>query len=202
MKYQLQPETAILNNSGITTHPGWRMVFNVNSQTNEYQGSTYQFLPAGVGLPAQSYLDAPKEVDDDHAIVRQDDKWIYPTDYRGKRIYSIETGAESTVTFIGDIPDDFTLLKPNSDFDSWNGKKWVLDKDKQHQYEIAIAQSQQLQLLNGANSAISNLQDAVDADIATEQQREMLKKWKKYRFELNQIDVNTAPDIDWPEKPE
>lgn len=202
MKYQLQPETAILNNSGITIHPGWRMVFNVNSQTNEYQGSTYQFLPAGVGLPAQSYLDAPKEVDDDHAIVRQDDKWIYPTDYRGKRIYSIETGAESTVTFIGDIPDDFTLLKPNSDFDSWNGKKWVLDKDKQHQYEIAIAQSQQLQLLNGANSAISNLQDAVDADIATEQQREMLKKWKKYRFELNQIDVNTAPDIDWPEKPE
>ncbi|QYN42213.1 tail fiber assembly protein [Gilliamella sp. ESL0443] len=202
MKYQLQPETAILNNSGITTHPGWRMVFNVNSQTNEYQGSTYQFLPAGVGLPAQSYLDAPKEVDDDHAIVRQDDKWIYPTDYRGKRIYSIETGAESIVTFIGDIPDDFTLLKPNSDFDSWNGKKWVLDKDKQHQYEIAIAQSQQLQLLNGANSAISNLQDAVDADIATEHQREMLKKWKKYRFELNQIDVNTAPDIDWPEKPE
>lgn len=202
MKYQLQPEIAILDENGLTTSSGWAIVYNVNSQTGEYLGATYQFLPAGVGLPAQSYLDAPKEVDDDHAIVRQDDKWIYPTDYRGKRIYSIETGAESTVTFIGDIPDDFTLLKPNSNFDSWNGKKWVLDKEKQHQHDISVAQSQQSQLLNDANNAISNLQDAVDAEIATEQQIETLKCWKKYRFELNQIDVNTAPDIDWPEKPE
>lgn len=201
MKYQLQPEIAILDENGLTTSSGWAIVYNTNAITNEYLGATYQFLPVGVGLPAQSYLDAPKEVDNDHAIVRQNNKWAYPADHRGKKIYSIGTGTESTVTSIGDISDGFTLLKPNSEFDSWNGKKWVLDKEKQHQYEIAIAQSQQSQLLTGANSAISNLQDAVDANIATEQQREMLKKWKKYRFELNQIDVNTAPDIYWPEKP-
>lgn len=200
MKYKLQPEVAIFDESGLTTTAGWAVVYNVDFK-GEFLGATYQYLPVGIGVPANSYLDAPKEVDDDHAIVRQDDKWIYPTDYRGKRIYSIETGAESTVTFIGDIPDNFTLLKPNSDFDSWNGKKWVLDKDKQHQYEIAIAQSQQSQLLKEANNEISNFQDAVDSEIATEQQVDILKKWKKYRFELNQIDVNTAPDIDWPEKP-
>ncbi|MCX8731233.1 tail fiber assembly protein, partial [Gilliamella sp. B2969] len=146
-------------------------------------------------------LDAPKQVEDDHAIVRQCDKWIYPVDHRGKAIYSTETGAESIVTNIGDTPEGYTLLKPTSDFDSWNGKKWELDKEKQHQYDVTTAQSQQSQLLNDANSSISNLQDAVDAEIATEQQTEMLKKWKKYRFELNQIDVNTAPDIKWPEKP-
>ena len=201
MKYQLQPETAILDENGLTASAGWAIVYNVNSQTGEYLGATYQFLPVGVGLPAHSYLDTPKSVDDDRAIVRQDDKWTYPTDYRGKTIYSTETGAESTVKNIGDIPAGFTLLKPNSEFDSWNGKKWVLDKDKQHQYEIAIAQSQKSQLLKEANNEISNFQDAVDSEIATEQQVEILKKWKKYRFELNQIDVNTAPDIDWPEKP-
>ncbi|OCG02279.1 hypothetical protein A9G12_11270 [Gilliamella sp. wkB112] len=78
----------------------------------------------------------------------------------------------------------------------------MLNKEKQHQHDVATAQSQQSQLLNEANGAISNLQDAVDAEIAAEQQIEMLKKWKKYRFELNQIDVNTAPNIDWPAKPE
>ena len=202
MKYQLQPETAILDENGLTTLSGWTIVYNVNSQTSEYVGATYQFLPVGVGLPAHSYLDTPKSVDDDRAIVRQDDKWTYPTDYRGKKIYSTETGAESIVKNIGDIPAGFTLLKPNSEFDSWNGKKWVQDKEKQHQHDIAVAQSQQSQLLNDANNVISNQQDAVDAEIATEQQIETLKCWKKYRFELNQIDVNTAPDIDWPEKPE
>ena len=202
MKYQLQPETAILDENGLTTSAGWAIVYNVNPQTGEYVGATYQFLPVGVGLPAHSYLDTPKSVDDDHAIVRQKDKWTYPTDYRGKTIYSTETGAESTVKNIGDTPEGYTLLKPTSDFDSWNGKKWVLDENKQHQYDVTAAQSQQSQLLNDANSAISNLQDAVDAEIATEQQTEMLKKWKKYRFELNQLDVNTAPDIEWPANPQ
>ena len=202
MKYELQPAVAILDENGLTTSAGWSIIYNVDSQTGEYQGATYQFLPVGVGLPAYAYLDAPKKAEDDHAIVRQGDKWIYPVDHRGKAIYSTETGAESIVTNIGDTPEGYTLLKPTSDFDSWNGKKWVLDKEKQHQYDVTTAQSQQSQLLNDANSAISNLQDAVDAEIATEQQTEMLKKWKKYRFELNQIDVNTAPNIQWPANPQ
>lgn len=201
MKYELQPRVAILDEKGLTTSAGWVIVYNVNSQTGEYQDATYQFLPIGVGVPAHAYLDAPNEVDDQHAIVRQGDKWTYPIDHRGKKIYSTKTGSESIVTNIADIPDGYTLLKPSSEFDSWNGKKWVLDKEKQHQHEIAVAQSQQSQLLNEANNAISNLQDAVDAEIATEQQIDMLKKWKKYRFELNQTDVNTAPDIEWPESP-
>lgn len=202
MKYELQPAVAILDENGLTTSAGWSIIYNVDSQTGEYQGATYQFLPVGVGLPAYAYLDAPKKVEDDYAIVRQGDKWIYPVDHRGKAIYSTETGAESIVTNIGDTPEGYTLLKPTSDFDSWNGKKWVLDKEKQHQYDVTTAQSQQSQLLNDANSAISNLQDAVDAEIATEQQTEMLKKWKKYRFELNQLDVNTAPNIQWPANPQ
>ncbi|QYN41953.1 tail fiber assembly protein [Gilliamella sp. ESL0443] len=129
-------------------------------------------------------------------------KWTYPADHRGKAIYSKETDAVSTVTEIGDIPNDYTLLKPSSEFDTWNGKKWVLDKEKQHQHDILVAQSQQSQLLNDANNTINNLQDAVDAEIATEQQIETLKCWKKYRFELNQLDVNTAPDIEWPANPQ
>lgn len=201
MKYELQPKVAILDDNELTTVAGWVVIYNVDANTREFLTAAHQFLPVGVGVPANAYLDAPREVDDDHAIVRQGEQWTYPVDHRGKAIYSKETGAESIVTCLGDISNDFTLLKPNSEFDSWNGKKWVLDKEKQRKHEIKIAQSKKLQLINETNSTISNLQDAVDAGIANEQQAEMLKKLKGYRFQLNQIDTGKAPDIDWPAKP-
>ncbi|WP_163823132.1 tail fiber assembly protein, partial [Proteus mirabilis] len=28
-----------------------------------------------------------------------------------------------------------------------------------------------------------------------------LQKWKKYRVLLNRVDISTAPDIEWPQKP-
>ena len=201
MKYQLTPTVAQFNNDGFVVTAGWSLIYNTDAITGEFINATYEYVAEGIGLPAHACLDAPNDVDNEHAIVRAGNKWTYPADFRGQKIYSTETGIESTITNIGEIPDGFTLLKPTSDFDSWNGKKWVLDENKQHQYDVTTAQSQLSQFLNDANNAISNLQDAVDAEIATEQQIETLKCWKKYRFELNQIDVDKAPNIKWPEKP-
>lgn len=201
MKYKLQPETAILDENGLTTSAGWVIVYNVISHTGEFQNATYQFLPAGAGLPAHAYLDAPKPVGDDKAIVREGNTWVYPADHRGKKIYLTATGAESTVTEIGDIPNAYTLLKPSSEFDSWNGKKWILDENKQHRYYVDVATAQKKQLLNDASSQINYLQDAIDTDIATDNERALYSAWKKYRALLNRINVDTAPAIDWPEKP-
>jgi hypothetical protein len=201
MKYQLQPETAILDSNGITTTAGWAVIYNVDFK-GEYSGATYQYLPFGVGVPANSYLDAPKLVKDGKAIIRDGDKWVYPADHRGKKIYSTATGAESTVTEIGDIPDNHTLLKPNSEFDSWDGEKWVVDENKQHQHYIAVATAQKKQLLSEAGSQIDYLQDAIDTDIATDEEKALYTAWKRYRALLNRIDVDAAPAIEWPEKPE
>lgn len=201
MKYELTPRMAQFDDKGFAHIAGWALIYNTDSKTGEFVNATYEYVSEGIGLPAHVCLDAPNDVDDEHAIVRQGDKWTYPADHRGKKIYSIEAGKETTVTTIGNIPDGFTLLKPSSEFDSWNGKKWVLDNEKKHQHEVATAQSKRLQLLNEVNEEISNLQDAVDAEIATEQQTELLKKLKGYRFKLNQIDVNTAPNIEWSEMP-
>lgn len=201
MKYKLQPETAVLDDDGITITAGWAVVYNVDF-SGEYSNATYQYLPVGVGVPANAYLDAPKPVGDGQAIVRVGDSWTYPTDYRGKTIYSTETGTESTITQIGDIPDGFTLLKPNSNFDSWSGKKWVLDETKQHLHNVDVATTQKKQLLSEASTQIDYLQDAIDTEIATDDEKTLFSSWKKYRALLNRIDVNTAPKIDWPEKPE
>ncbi|MDF7667461.1 tail fiber assembly protein [Orbaceae bacterium ESL0727] len=202
MKYQLQPEQAQFDNNGLAIKAGWVLIFNVDSITNEYQDASYEYLPIGVGLPAGAYLDAPKAVDDGKAIVRDGKKWIYLNDYRGQTIYSTETGKESTQNNIGDIPANYTLLAPTSEFDSWDGEKWLLDTAKQHQHEVDIAAQQKNELISEATDKISYLQDAVDADIATSEEVAALANWKKYRVLLNRINVDNAPDITWTEKPE
>ncbi|MBQ0266493.1 tail fiber assembly protein [Providencia rettgeri] len=66
---------------------------------------------------------------------------------------------------------------------------------------IAEAEQQKQSLLTEANSAIAPLQDAVDLDMATDEEVALLKEWRKYRVLLNRVDTSLAPDIDWPQKP-
>lgn len=66
---------------------------------------------------------------------------------------------------------------------------------------ITMADNEKTRLLDVATAAIAPLQDAVDLDMATDEERALLTGWKKYRVELSRIDTNAAPDIDWPEVP-
>lgn len=66
---------------------------------------------------------------------------------------------------------------------------------------IAQAEQQKQSLLAEANNAIAPLQDAVDLDMATDDEKAQLTAWKKYRVLLNRVDTSTAPNVDWPEKP-
>ena len=200
MKYQLQPESAVLDNSGLTISAGWVVVYNVDAK-GEFLQATYQYLPIGVGLPANAYLEAPQSVKDNQAIIHDGQQWTYPKDLRGTKIYSIDTGGETILQEVGDIPDGFTELKPTSEFDSWDGKKWQFDKNKQHQYEVNQASIKKNQLLSEAASQLSYLQDAVDSQIASEQETQLLVEWKKYRVLVNRIDIELAPNIEWPNQP-
>ena len=201
MKYELQPQSAVLDNNGLTISAGWAVVYNVDAK-GELLQATYQYLPIGVGLPANAYLDAPKSVKDNQAIIHNGQQWTYPKDLRGTIIYSTETGVETTMQEVGEIPEGYTTSKPTSEFDSWDGKKWQLDVSKQHQYEVNQASAKKNQLITDATAQISYLQDAVDAEIATEQEVKQLAEWKKYRILINRIDVNQSPNINYPDKPQ
>ena len=200
MKYQLKPESAVLDNNGLTQSAGWAIIYNVDAK-GEFLQATYQYLPIGVGLPANAYLESPKSVKDNQAIIHDGQQWTYPTDLRGTKIYSIETGAETTLQELGEIPDGYTTLKPASEFDSWDGEKWQFDKNKQLQYEINQASTKKNQLLAEATTQISYLQDAVDSQIANEQEAQLLVEWKKYRVLVNRINIEQAPNIEWPNQP-
>ena len=200
MKYELQPQSAVLDNNGLTISAGWAVVYNVDAK-GEFLQATYQYLPTGVGLPANAYLDAPKNVKDNQAIIHNGQQWTYPKDLRGTIIYSTETGVETTMQEVGEIPEGYTTSKPTSEFDSWDGKKWQLDVSKQHQYEVNQASAKKNQFIADATAQISYLQDAVESEIASEQETQLLAKWKKYRVLVNRIDIEQAPNIDWPSQP-
>ncbi|MEQ9881283.1 tail fiber assembly protein [Pectobacterium brasiliense] len=56
-------------------------------------------------------------------------------------------------------------------------------------------------LLNRINQDVIPLQDAVDLGIASEEEKNKLNAWKKYRVLLMRLDTSKAPDIEWPEEP-
>ncbi|WP_275669886.1 tail fiber assembly protein [Photorhabdus luminescens] len=66
---------------------------------------------------------------------------------------------------------------------------------------MAEAEQQKQSLLAEANNAIAPLQYAVDLEMATDGEQASLTAWKKYCVLLNRVDVNQAPDVEWPEVP-
>jgi hypothetical protein len=78
----------------------------------------------------------------------------------------------------------------------------------------AKALAQQKQLVAGvtaelarsravADQAIAPLQDAVDLDVATEAEADLLKSWKRYRVALSRLHEQAGypTEIDWPAPP-
>ncbi|WP_222941836.1 tail fiber assembly protein [Xenorhabdus indica] len=63
------------------------------------------------------------------------------------------------------------------------------------------AESKKRYRMSQAANTIAPLQDAVDLDMATKEEKAALVVWKKYRVLLNRVDCSTAPDIAWPEPP-
>ncbi|MTB39308.1 MULTISPECIES: tail fiber assembly protein [unclassified Providencia] len=204
-KYNLEITTGEIGQDGYVSQTGWVKTYYINEVTQEYIGATMEHITIGGGLPAGAYLDAPQLPEkDDIAIVRSADEksWLHVTDHRGKTAYNTETRQPLEVDFIGDLPDTLTLLEPKTEFDKWNGKKWITDTEAQKASLIAEAGNEKAQRLDEANNTIMYLQEAVDVDLATEIEAAALQEWKKYRVLLNRVDTSTAPDIDWPEKPE
>lgn len=203
-KYNLEITQGQIGQDGYVSQTGWVKTYYINEATREYIGATMEHITIGGGLPAGVYLDAPQLPEkDDIAIVRSLDEksWLHVTDHRGKTAYSMDTRQPLEVDFIGDLPDTLTLLEPKTEFDKWNGKKWVTDTEAQKAALVAEADNEKALRLNEANSTITYLQEAVDVGLATEAEIAALQEWKKYRVLLNRVDTSTAPDIEWPEKP-
>ncbi|QXF35259.1 phage tail protein [Photorhabdus luminescens] len=203
-KYSLEHETAVLGKDGLAIQPGWIKVYHSNQITREFTNSDIEYVMLGVSLSASAYPDAPElPKSDDKAVCRSIDGkcWEILPDYRGKIAYDTLTREPIEITEIGELPDTLTFKKPPTDFDTWNGKEWVVDKDLLKAHQINEAKQKQATLLQQANYTISLLQDSVDLEMATDETRESLLEWRKYRVLLTHTDLNQAPNVEWPPVP-
>ncbi|AEN67338.1 tail assembly chaperone gp38 (plasmid) [Enterobacter soli] len=67
---------------------------------------------------------------------------------------------------------------------------------------VAQAEETRTVLMKEANARILPLQDAFDLGLETDEEKQLLLAWKKYRVLLNRVIASNAPDIIWPDKPE
>ncbi|OCQ51972.1 Caudovirales tail fiber assembly protein [Photorhabdus australis subsp. thailandensis] len=201
----LDTETAILGEDGLATKAGWIKVYHVNPYSREFVGTNVEYVAEGVGVSAHSYPDAPNLPDADNLAVRRsadESHWEIIPDHRGKIAYSTQTGEQQEVSELGELAETLTFEQPATDFDQWDGEKWVIDIEAQQASQIKQAEQQRDIFRQQANEAITVLQYAVETEMASEAEKALLLDWKKYLVLLSRVDISLASDINWPEKPQ
>ncbi|MCW4538279.1 tail fiber assembly protein [Providencia sp. 2024EL-00606] len=201
--YNLDIEQAEIGDNGLATKAGWIKVYIADPQTREYLNASMENIYFDVSVSAGSYIDAPELPSKaGFAVVRSQDgsKWEIIADHRTKIAYNTTTRQPIEIDFIGELPNDLTLLPPKTEFDNWDGKKWITDTEAQKAAFIAHAEQEKAQRLDEANKTITYLQDAIEIGLDDDDYEAKLKVWKTYRVYVNRVDTSTAPDIEWPEK--
>lgn len=178
-------------------------VYNLRSDTNEFIGSGDAFIPAHTGLPANCTTIKPPIIKVGFVSIFDEEKqkWISSEDHRGEVVFDTENGNELEITELGAHPVGTTTLAPPNAWQKWNGKAWEDDAEAMRTELISETEAEKKRLLKLANNAIATLQDAVDLDMATEEEALLLAAWKKYRVLLNRIQPEDAAEIVWPEVP-
>ncbi|WP_039029563.1 tail fiber assembly protein [Leclercia adecarboxylata] len=197
-------DLAKLNSELLATEAGYITVFNYDGETREYLSSSIEYLAVGVGIPANSCIDAPNIIKEGFAVCRTaDDKvWEYIVDHRGEVVYSTMTGEKIIITVPGDYPQNATTQSPATPYDKWNGSQWITDSKAQHAADVAEAERQKTALLAEAAEVIAPLADAQAGGYIDDADVPRLAEWQRYRYKLTKVDTSTAPEINLPPKPE
>ncbi|MBU5924833.1 tail fiber assembly protein [Enterobacter sichuanensis] len=195
---------AKLNSEFIATTAGDITVFNYDGETREYLSSSVEYLPIGVGIPANSSTEAPGEAKAGSAICRTKDftAWEYVADHRGETVYSTETGDAMMVSLPGDYPEGTTTLAPSTPYDTWNGSEWVTDTEAQQAADVEAAEQKKSALLLEAQATISLWQTELQLGIISDEDKASLIAWMNYIKDVQAVDTSKASDIIWPDKPE
>ena len=196
---------AKLNSELTATAAGEITVFNYDGKTREYLSSNVEYLAIGVGLPANSCIDAPGEDKEGCVICRTADftAWEYVADHRCEIVYNTETGESKEITTLGDYPEKTTTIAPLTPFDKWDGEKWVTDTEAQHSAAVEAAEARRQSLIDAAIASISMVQLKLQAGRnLTQAETTRLNAVLDYIDAVEAIDTSNAPDIEWPVSPQ
>jgi hypothetical protein len=199
--YDFDVKPPQFDENGIAKSMGWVKTYCCDVNTREFTEARYEYVVETTGLSAGSYLDRPSQPPAGYAVVRSQDgkSWEFVEDKRGKVCYNKETRQETTIDYLGPLRDEFTFLKPKTEFDEWVNDKWQTNLTRQQEHLVRLATSKKQELIDDADDHISYIISAKAANDVTEAELESLPKWEAYRRALFRLDVSLAPNIVWPE---
>ncbi|EAA4018848.1 tail fiber assembly protein, partial [Salmonella enterica subsp. enterica] len=175
---------------------------NLRSDTNEFIGAGDAYIPPHTGLPANCTDISPPDIPASHIAVfdAETQTWSLQEDHRGETVYDTTTGNQVYISEPGPLPENVTSVSPGGKYQKWDGKAkvWVKDEAAEKAAQLRQAEETKNRLLQIASEKIAPLQDAVDLDIATDDEKAQLGEWKKYRVLVNRVDTSNP---DWPEQP-
>ncbi|EAS2833828.1 tail fiber assembly protein [Salmonella enterica] len=175
-------------------------IFNLRSDSNEFIGAGDAYIPPHTGLPANCTDIAPPDIPSSHIAVfdAETQTWSLQEDHRGETVYDTTTGNQVYISAPGPLPENVTSVSPGGEYQKWDGKAWVKDGAAEKAAQLRQEEETKSRFLQMASEKIAPLQDAVDLDIATDDEKAQLDEWKKYRVLVNRVDT-TSPD--WPDVP-
>ncbi len=166
-------------------------IYNLRSDTNEFIGAGDAYIPPHTGLPANCTDIAPPDIPASHIAVfdAETEMWSLHEDHRGETVYDTTTGNQVYISSPGPLPENVTSVSPDGEYQKWNGKAWVKDEVAETAARLREAEGTKSRLLQTAAEKIAPLQDAVDLEIATDDEKVQLDEWKKYRVLVNRVDT-------------
>ena len=179
-------------------------IYNYTSDSCEFIGVSDGYIDEETPLlPFCTDIEPPKNKNG-YAIVFdvESNQWQHKIDHRGKIAYSTETKQAVNIDFIGELTESLTWMEPVTEFDVWNGKKWVMDIEAQKASFIVKAEQEKAQRLDEAEQRISMLERKVKLNMATDDDKDLLTAWEIYSIKVADVDASQAPDIDWGIKPD
>lgn len=110
---------------------------------------------------------------------------------------AVEVSDEDVLAFTQPAPAGYVLGA-----DASGKAAWTVKPEPAQAELVSQSEARKTAFRLEADAAIAPLQDAVEMDIATDEEAAQLAAWKKYRVLLNRVDTSKAPDNEWPQKPE
>lgn len=191
-----------LDKNGLAKSAGTLTIYNFDAVSGEFTGSSDEFLAQGVGLPANTCITAPPATETGRVALYRDGSWLNVADHRGETVYSVTDGAAVLIDEPGDYPAGTTPLKPVTAWDKWDGEKWVTDPEEEKAATVKEAKERQTALISEANSITQAWQTQLRLDMLTASDKASLIEWMKYVQGVQAVNVQEAPAITWPLKPQ
>ena len=130
-----------------------------NEKNNEYIGEHIcQKNPVKVGeflLPSNGTLIEPLVAEEDKLVIFSSGSWTRVEDFRKKEVYSKVDRSVFEIRELGPIPDEYTLLKPETKFDFWVNGEWITDQIEIAEHEDEVELSKGLEVLRAGQKIIA-----------------------------------------------